>query len=923
MKGILLFLLIALPSLVQAQFGIIQGRIVDDRNLPLPFATVYINQTTIGTVADGEGKFVLGGIPVGQHDIVASFIGYEALQTPIVVKDGKITQIRFVLTLSTTKLESVEVRAKKDSKWDSQLEKFKKLFFGTTVNASLCKISNPWVLEFSEDEAGRLVAQASAPLDIENLSLGYQLSYTLQKFAVRDEDVTIHGLVQFSEMESTDKELSETWTSRRKQAYYGSPRHLLKAIVDGRVEEEGFLLYKDITNNTEIARNGSFMLNMNAAIVTYNTMGNVLPMMKENYSIVNFPSRIEAHYKRRVAKSKVYFDVSRPVSWLEVEGGSLNITKQGVPMNGSQLRVLGAMNTLRVADILPFDYVPIEDKEMTMAELKKADNKNVFASLIEKPYLQLDKPYYYRYDAVHFKGYMSYAEPQLRDSLSHVLYVDLLDMDGKLLQSKAFPIADGVSSGDLLLGDEAPEGDYILRASTRWMLNYGPELVFQRPLKVIAYNKSVRATQRTIPAPQGVRIITEKEEFRPRENITITIDAVDVLGIPRPANLSISVTDMEQSFPPNNEQDILTAFPLNESDLASAAGVQRTHPVENGFKISGTFVSNSKKDKTGVVRFFHNSTDPPLVLTTDNQGRFSRELQLMDSMDLYVEAFTPSRKRGEVVLDSVREVRPAFQPIAPIEMEFYVPDEQSRIRRGNPTEKVRILDEVTVKATKITPKPTVKKDVMGSSKIDYEYMMYIGATDVLSALQRRVAGVRVRYQTGGSGFPTKTISIMSTGGEPMLVIDGVALVPDEYESVAMKLSRMHVQEVETVEVLKYGGAALYGTRAMSGVIVVKTQTGAHPDKPKEHNLAAMQVLKLPGYAAATEFTSPDYSKTAPADLDVRSTIYWNPSVVTIDKDPAVVSFYAADITGTYRIVVEGVTEDGKAVRAEKLIRISE
>ena len=83
----------------------------------------------------------------------------------------------------------------------------------------------------------------------------------------------------------------------------------------------------------------------------------------------------------------------------------------------------------------------------------------------------------------------------------------------------------------------------------------------------------------------------------------------------------------------------------------------------------------------------------------------------------------------------------------------------------------------------------------------------------------------------------------------------------------------------------------------------------------------MKLIKLRGYSLVTPFESPDYTLRKDDDADVRSTIYWNPNVSTTGKEAAVLSFYTADLPGTYRIVVEGLTIDGAPVRAEKFIHI--
>lgn len=45
---------------------------------PLPFATVYINNSSRGTTADEQGQYRLTNVPLGNHELVGSALGYTA-----------------------------------------------------------------------------------------------------------------------------------------------------------------------------------------------------------------------------------------------------------------------------------------------------------------------------------------------------------------------------------------------------------------------------------------------------------------------------------------------------------------------------------------------------------------------------------------------------------------------------------------------------------------------------------------------------------------------------------------------------------------------------------------------------------------------------------------------------------------------------
>ncbi len=193
-----------------AQNGIVKGRVIDARTFkPLPFATVYMNQTTIGTITNDKGDFLMNEVPVGRYDLVVSYVGYQPYQSRVLVNDSTAINLSIKMAVSTTNLDEILVRGKKDDKWAALYEKFQKQFFGISPYTSECKIINPWVLDFREDGNGTLTATASLPLQIENLGLGYTITCQLKDFIVGPSLYKINGTYQFTEALTADATLSE------------------------------------------------------------------------------------------------------------------------------------------------------------------------------------------------------------------------------------------------------------------------------------------------------------------------------------------------------------------------------------------------------------------------------------------------------------------------------------------------------------------------------------------------------------------------------------------------------------------------------------------------------------------------------------------------------------------------------------------
>ncbi|MFZ1807379.1 MAG: carboxypeptidase-like regulatory domain-containing protein, partial [Cyclobacteriaceae bacterium] len=58
--------------------GTMRGMAIDSTSREsLPFANIFVNNTTIGTSADQNGEFELKNLPPGFNDVVFSYVGYH------------------------------------------------------------------------------------------------------------------------------------------------------------------------------------------------------------------------------------------------------------------------------------------------------------------------------------------------------------------------------------------------------------------------------------------------------------------------------------------------------------------------------------------------------------------------------------------------------------------------------------------------------------------------------------------------------------------------------------------------------------------------------------------------------------------------------------------------------------------------------
>ncbi|MBR4757307.1 MAG: hypothetical protein IK084_00720, partial [Bacteroidaceae bacterium] len=91
----------------------------------------------------------------------------------------------------------------------------------------------------------------------------------------------------------------------------------------------------------------------------------------------------------------------------------------------------------------------------------------------EKVYVHMDNTGYFLGDTIWFAAYSRRTDNDQPSRISRVLYVELLNHDGYLVERKLVEMENGRGSGFFALPDTLYSGYFELRAYTRWQLNWG------------------------------------------------------------------------------------------------------------------------------------------------------------------------------------------------------------------------------------------------------------------------------------------------------------------------------------------------------------------------------------------------------------------------------------------------------------------
>lgn len=154
------------------------------------------------------------------------------------------------------------------------------------------------------------------------------------------------------------------------------------------------------------------------------------------------------------------------------------------------------------------------------------------------------------------------------------------------------------------------------------------------------------------------------------------------------------------------------------------------------------------------------------------------------------------------------------------------------------TENAELLGEVVVTALGFTE----DKDELGyaSSTVSGENVVEASESTLINSLSGKASGVRISRNSGDPGggayIQIRGISTIDRDAQPLIVVDGIPISndsrgPQEGFAAQSRLNDINPNDIESVTILKgASAAALWGTRALGGVIVIKTKGGQYNRK---------------------------------------------------------------------------------------------
>ena len=97
-----------------AQNGIVRGKVYDkDTGVPIGYGSVFVDDGTLGSMTDDEGFYTIADVPVGEHVLFFSFLGYDSLSVAFTMRKGGVINQTLYAVPSNIRIKDVVVSGQK------------------------------------------------------------------------------------------------------------------------------------------------------------------------------------------------------------------------------------------------------------------------------------------------------------------------------------------------------------------------------------------------------------------------------------------------------------------------------------------------------------------------------------------------------------------------------------------------------------------------------------------------------------------------------------------------------------------------------------------------------------------------------------------------------------------------------------------
>ena len=528
----------------------------------------------------------------------------------------------------------------------------------------------------------------------------------------------------------------------------------------------------------------------------------------------------------------------------------------------------------------------------------------------ERAYVHTDKDCYIAGEDILLKFYVvdSHFQPS---TLSKVGYVEICNTERPLMQLK-ITLEKGSGAGKIRIPTDLPSGIYQLSGYTRYMRNEKENVFFKKQVAIVNAGQQIPDPKRfelvekqetTYPAHKessGLLIKTNQNEYGNRQKVVLSID--NIPGNTTNLVISVSRNDSIALVPEMNK----SAWLKQVTDTFRFSG--QWIPEYEGPIITGRFVPEPQNELLSSLAFVGEDiryVNGQVNLSTGTVNFYTAGIS--GKQQIVTSAVSPMYDKVPYRLDLLTPFCESLPDHLPV-LQIY-PDEKQLLERYVGVQIQEKMNSDSVDNFPQTFGYCTFQPVLSYDLDEYTRFSSVGETILEFINKVQVTKVRGKQKIGiylkeEQRFSPRTL----------VLLDGVPIY--DHEDI-LRYNPMHIKRMDI-----YDERYVFGGKDFDGIVMFITREGNLPffQLSSESQLFNYDCPQFPPV-----FDMPDYATVPAKDSrkpDFRHTLYWNPFVEFTNGQSVNHSFYTSDLCGEFKVVVEGITGEGKMVQGISYFQVT-
>lgn len=575
--------------------------------LPISDAFIFVENTVIGTATDAVGHGILE-IPNGKNfNIVITHVGYKNRTISINSVDYNLEIIELepnAQQLSNLTITSNKPSSRNRKRW---MKTFKEALFGTYFKKKDIKLLNPEVIWFEENDS-LLTANSIEMLKIENKATGYEINLLLEQFSIdKNSTIKYEGKLFFNDQ--LDSYRNQKKISKRRQEIYKQSKRLFFQSLRYQMPFLSDRFEFGLTTAKENAGHHYQPLEFEDLTWRLGEENDTL-LVNEFLTVFN---------KENLKKGRPFKQntVDQNASFLFPKNGRLIIDDYGRIVNAMEVEELGYWTKFRIPAQLPLGYtggikLPRMHERPSIINSLLAHTKKY---QYDKVFIHTNQADYNQFERMWIKAYLVNGQSHLPQSLTKVVYVDLINPANEIINTWLLNEDQGLTIDHLWTSNHTP-GEYTLRAYTRLMRNSPSAYFFTKKITLFEPSTLVPEVNNTTENdsiivtfyPEGGDLIANLNSYVTFQVTDAEKKPIEISGILRNGKNEIvtKVNSQHQgvgvfSFAPSIDQEYTLEFTYQGTQLQRK--LPRAFPSGMSLNVNNTseediFVKINSNDST-------------------------------------------------------------------------------------------------------------------------------------------------------------------------------------------------------------------------------------------------------------------------------------------------------------------------------------